>query len=323
MQSKIKELLKKHNITLAAHFYEKNEIFELADLTGDSLALAQKTANLTNPLIFCGVKFMGESAKILNPNINVYMPRLADCSMARMAQEVLVENNIKLLKENNIDFIPITYINSTAKTKAIVAREGGLTCTSSNSEKIIKWAFSKNKKIFFLPDKNLGINTATKLGKKAKVIGEDNWQEADIICFDGHCSVHQLFRPEHIDFYREKFPDIKIALHPECSPEVVKKADFAGSTSQILEYVKKHKNEKIAIGTEINFVNWIKENINPNVYILSSTIPECPSMNETKLKDLYELLVAIDENRAYNKIEVDEDVANDAKKALTRMMELS
>ena len=323
MQSKIKELLKKHNITLAAHFYEKNEIFELANLTGDSLALAQKTANLKNPLIFCGVKFMGESAKILNPNIDVYMPRLADCSMARMAQEVLVENNIKLLKENNIDFIPITYINSTAKTKAIVAREGGLTCTSSNSEKIIKWAFSKNKKIFFLPDKNLGINTAAKLGKKAKVIGEDNWQESDIICFDGHCSVHQLFRPEHIDFYREKFPDIKIALHPECSPEVVKKADFAGSTSQILEYVKKHKNEKIAIGTEINFVNWIKENINRDVYILSSTIPECPSMNETTLKYLYELLVAIDENRAYNKIEVDEDVANDAKKALIRMMELS
>jgi len=323
MQSKIKELLKKHNITLAAHFYEKNEIFELANLTGDSLALAQKTANLTNPLIFCGVKFMGESAKILNPNIDVYMPRLADCSMARMAQEVLVENNIKLLKQNNIDFIPITYINSTAKTKAIVAREGGLTCTSSNSEKIIKWAFSKNKKIFFLPDKNLGINTAAKLGKKAKVIGEDNWQEADIICFDGHCSVHQLFMLEHIDFYREKFPDIKIALHPECNPEVVKKADFAGSTSQILEYVKKHKNEKIAIGTEINFVNWIKKNINPNVYILSSTIPECPSMNETTLKDLYELLVAIDENRAYNKIEVDENVANDAKKALTRMMELS
>lgn len=323
MVEEIKKLKEKHNITIAAHYYEKKEVFELADLTGDSLALAKKTAKLDNPLIFCGVKFMGESAKILNPNIDVYMPKLADCSMARMAEENLVENNIKLLKENNIDFIPITYINSTAKTKAIVAKERGLTCTSANSEKIIKWALSQNKKVFFLPDKNLGTNTAIKLGVKSKIIGEEGWQEADIICFNGHCSVHQLFMPEHIDFYRERYPDIKIAVHPECSPEVVAKADFAGSTSQILEYVKNHKNEKIAIGTEINFVNWIKENINPNVYVLSSTKPECPSMNETTLKDLYNLLKAIDEGRRYNKIEVEKDVAQNAKKALERMMELS
>jgi quinolinate synthase len=323
MVNEIKRLKEKLNITIAAHYYEKKEIFELADLTGDSLALAKKTANIKNPLIFCGVKFMGESAKILNPNIDVYMPKLADCSMARMAEEHLVENNIKLLKENGIDFIPITYINSTAKTKAIVAKEGGLTCTSSNAEKIIKWAINQNKKIFFLPDKNLGTNIANKLGLTSKIIGEENWQKADIICFNGHCSVHQLFMPEHIDFYKEKFPDIKIVVHPECSPEVVEKADFAGSTSQILEYVKEHKNEKIAIGTEANFVNWIKENINPNVYILSSTKPECPSMNETNLKDLYNLLKAIDEKKGYNKIEVENKIATQAKKALDRMMELS
>jgi quinolinate synthase len=129
--------------------------------------------------------------------------------------------------------------------------------------------------------------------------------------------------PEHIDFYRERYPDIKIAVHPECSPEVVAKADFAGSTSQILEYVKNHKNEKIAIGTEINFVNWIKENINPNVYVLSSTKPECPSMNETTLESLYNLLNAIDEGKEYNKIEVEKNIAKNAKIALERMMELS
>jgi quinolinate synthase len=323
MVEEIKKLKEKLNITIAAHYYEKKEVFELADLTGDSLALAKKTAKLDNPLIFCGVKFMGESAKILNPNIDVYMPKLADCSMARMAEENLVENNIKLLKENSIDFIPILYINSTAKTKAIVAKEGGLTCTSSNAEKIIKWALGKNKKIFFLPDKNLGTNIANKLGVKSKIIEENGWQEADVICFNGHCSVHQLFMPEHIDFYRERFPDIKIVVHPEGSPEVVKKADFAGSTSQILEYVKAHPNEKMAIGTEANFVNWIKEHINPNVYILSSTKPECPSMNETTLESLYNLLKAIDEGKGYNKIEVEKDIAYNAKKALQRMMELS
>jgi quinolinate synthase len=323
MVEEIKKLKQKHNITIAAHFYEKKEIFALADLTGDSLALAKKTADLKTPLVFCGVKFMGESAKILNPDIDVYMPKLADCSMARMAEESLVENNIKLLKVNNIDFIPITYINSTAKTKAIVAREGGLTCTSSNSQKIIKWALAQNKKIFFLPDKNLGTNTAVKLNKTAKIIGEKNWQEADIICFNGHCSVHQLFMPEHIDFYRGKYPDIKIAVHPECPPEVVKMADFAGSTSQILEYVKANSTETMAIGTEANFVNWLKENINPNIYILSSTKPECPSMNETTIESLYNLLKTIDEGRGYNKIEVEENIAKDAKKALQRMMSLS
>jgi len=323
MIEEIKKLKEKLNITIAAHYYEKDEIFYLADLVGDSLALAKKTSTLKNPLIFCGVKFMGESAKILNPNIDVYMPKLADCSMARMAEENLVKNNIKLLKENNINFIPITYINSTAKTKAIIAREGGLTCTSANAQKIIEWAIKQNKKVFFLPDKNLGINTANELGLKAKIIGEDNWQEADIICFNGHCSVHQLFMPEHIDFFREKYPDIKIALHPECNPEVVKKADFSGSTSQILNYVKSIPNEKIAIGTEFNFVNRMKNEINPNIYILSSTKPECPSMNETTIKDLYNLLRSIDEGKEYNKIEIKEDIAKDAKIALERMMELS
>jgi quinolinate synthase len=323
MLNEIKKLIKKHNITIAAHYYEKDEIFELADLTGDSLELAKKTASLKNPLIFCGVRFMGESAKILNPEIDVYMPRLADCSMARMAEEAKVKNNIKMLKENNIDFIPITYINSTAKTKAVVAQNGGLTCTSSNAQKIIEWALSQNKKIFFLPDKNLGRNIASKLGVTSAVTGEKNWQNATVICFDGHCSVHQLFMPEHVEFYRAKFPDIKIALHPECSPEVVKLADFAGSTSQILNYVKEHSNEKIAIGTEINFVYRMKKEINPDIYILSSTKPECPSMNETTLEELYTLLQAIDRGENFNKIEVDKETAEYAKTALQRMMELS
>jgi len=323
MINEVKNLIKKHNITLAAHYYEKDEIFALADLTGDSLELAKKTVSLKNPLIFCGVKFMGESAKILNPEIDVYMPRLADCSMARMAETYKVEENIKTLKENNIDFIPVTYINSTAKTKAVVAQNGGLTCTSSSAEKIIKWALNEKKQIFFLPDKNLGRNIARKLGISYAVIGEENWQNATMICFDGHCSVHQLFMPEHVEFYKERFPDIKIVVHPECSPEVVNLADFAGSTSQILKYVKENPTTPMAIGTEFNFVNRMKNEINPNIYILSSTKPECPSMNETTLEELYKLLKAIDEGKNYNKIEVEKETAEHAKIALERMMKLS
>jgi len=202
MINEIKELLKKHNITLAAHFYQKDEIFNLADFTGDSLELAKKTANLKNPLIFCGVSFMGESAKILNPNIPVYMPKMASCSMARMAEVEKVKKDIDLLQKNNIDFIPIVYINSSALVKAIVGELGGATCTSSSAEKIINWAISQNKKIYFLPDKNLGTNMAKKLNLTSKIIREENWQEADIICFDGHCSVHQLFMPEHVEFFK-------------------------------------------------------------------------------------------------------------------------
>ncbi len=321
--NKVKELLEKHNITLAAHYYQKDEIFDIADLTGDSLELAKKTSTLKNPLIFCGVSFMGESAKILNPDIPVYMPRLASCSMARMAKREKVEKNIKELQKNNIDFIPITYINSSAEIKAIVGELGGVTCTSSNARKIVSWALNQGKKVFFLPDKNLGQNVAKMLNVTSSVIGENNWQEADVICFDGHCSVHQLFMPEHVEFFKERYPDIKIVVHPECSPEVCEMADFVGSTSQILKYVKEHKNELMAIGTEFNFVNRMKRDINPNIYILSSTKPECPSMNETTLDDLLKLLIAIDENRAYNEIKVDKEIEKNALLALNRMMELS
>jgi len=323
MINEIKELLKKHNITLAAHFYQKDEIFNLADFTGDSLELAKKTANLKNPLIFCGVSFMGESAKILNPNIPVYMPKMASCSMARMAEIEKVKKDIELLQKNNIDFIPIVYINSSAAVKAIVGELGGATCTSSSAEKIINWAISQNKKIYFLPDKNLGTNMAKKLNLTSKVIGEENWQEADIICFDGHCSVHQLFMPEHVEFFKEKYPNIKIVVHPECNPEVCEMADFVGSTSQILNYVKNHPNDLMAIGTEFNFVNRMKKEINPNIFILSSTKPECPSMNETTLKDLYELLISIDKKEPFNEVKVDENIAKNALKALNKMMEIT
>jgi len=161
------------------------------------------------------------------------------------------------------------------------------------------------------------------MGVSSSVIGDENWQDADIICYDGHCSVHQVFMPEHIEFYKEKFPDIKIVVHPECSPEVCEMADFVGSTSQIINYVKENPNKRMAIGTEYNLVQRMKRDINPNIYILSSTKPECPSMNETSLEELYNLLKAIDEGNPYNEIEVDKSVQENALKALQRMMELS
>ena len=321
MKNKVLELKNKLNIKIAAHYYQQDDVFEVADLTGDSLELAKKSKEIDGTLIFCGVSFMGESTKVLNPNLKVYMPRLASCSMARMAQEDKFLENVKMLKENNIDFIPIVYVNSTAKIKAEVAKLGGLTCTSSNAKKIVESVLSQNKKVFFLPDKNLGTNIAKMINKTASLIGEDNWQEADIICFDGMCSVHQLFEVDDVLFYKEKYPDIKVIAHPEAKPEVCELCDFVGSTSQLLDYVNKlDKNQKVAIGTEFNFVNRLNH---PNKFVLSSTKPECPSMNETNIEELYNLLKSIEENRAFNEIKVDEDIAKYAKLALDRMLEIS
>jgi len=317
--NKIKELKQKNNITIAAHYYQKDEVFECADLIGDSLELAKKSQNLNGKLIFCGVTFMGESTKALNPDLEVYMPKLGSCSMARMATDFGFDESVKKLK--NVDFIPVVYVNSTATIKAKVAKLGGLTCTSSNAKKIVEWVLAQNKKVFFLPDKNLGTNIAKMLNKSAKVVGEDGFEEADIICYDGLCSVHQLFEVEDVLFYKEKYPDILVVAHPEAKPEVCDLCDFVGSTSQLLEYIENlDPNQKVAVGTEYNFVKRLKH---PNTFVLSSTKPECPSMNETTIEELYNLIVAIDEGKAYNEIKVDSNVAKNTKLALERMMKLS
>ena len=321
LKDDVLSLKKKHNITIAAHYYQNDDVFELADLTGDSLALAQKTKELRGTLVFCGVTFMGESAKALNPALKVYMPSLGSCSMARMATEEGFEQGVKKLQENNIDFIPVVYVNSTASIKSKVAELGGLSCTSSNAKKIVEWVLSQNKKVFFLPDKNLGQNLARMIGVSSGVIGEEGWQERDVICFDGICSVHQLFEPQDVHFFKEKYPDIEVVAHPEAKPEVCELCDFVGSTSQLLSYVESlDHDKKVAVGTEFNFVNRLKH---PNVYVLSSSKPECPSMNETSLEGLHRLLVAIDKNEAYNEIKVEEKTAKNTKLCLDRMLELS
>jgi quinolinate synthase len=174
---------------------------------------------------------------------------------------------------------------------------------------------------------------ARKLGVKSAVIGEEGWEEADIICFNGHCSVHQLFLPEHVEFFRRKIPRIKIVVHPECSPEVCQMADFVGSTSQILKFVASQPaDQPMAIGTEIHFVNRLKRDYNPHIYPLSSTRPECPSMGETRLEDLYHLLNTLQKvekgeapatSLAPYQIEVEGEVARKARLALNQMVSLT
>ena len=326
LKKEIVKLKKELSVTVVAHFYQKDEVFEMADFSGDSLQLAQIASKDTNPyLVFCGVAFMGQSVKILSPKKRVFMPKAACCAMARMIDVEYFDKNVAILEDNGItkdDFIPITYINSSAEVKARVGELGGYVCTSSNAKKIISKALKEDKKILFVPDRCLGANVARDMGLTSAVIGEDkDIKDADILCYNGFCSVHQLFSVEDVEFYREKFPNILIATHPECKPEVCALSDFVGSTSQLIKYIKElPKEQKVAVGTEFNMVNRLRKE---NTYILSSTKPECPTMNETTLQDLHDTLISIKNKEFKNEIEVDENVIKWAKIALDRMMEIS
>jgi len=325
LKEKIDELKAKLSVTVVAHFYQRDEVFEVGDITGDSLELAMKTkADESEFVLFCGVAFMGQSVKVLSPDKRVVMPKLACCSMASMITDIQYDEAVRFLNENGIDnenILPITYINSGADVKAKVGEMGGMVCTSSNAKKIITTALSEGKKILFVPDRCLGQNIANQMGLKSMVIGQGgNPNEADIICYDGFCSVHQLFSVDDIEFFRKKYPGIKIITHPECDPAICDASDFVGSTSQLINYIKElPKDQKVAVGTEYNLVNRLRPE---NTYVLSSTKPECPTMNETTLEDVYLTLKAIDEGTPINEIQVDENTQKWAKIALERMLAL-
>ena len=327
LKEEIIKLKEELDVTLVAHFYQRDEVFELADITGDSLELAKKVM-LTDSkfVVFCGVGFMGESVKVMSPEKRVLMPKIACCAMARMIDEGYYEQNLKKINEagiSNENILPITYINSSAAVKAKVGEMGGMVCTSSNAYKIIQKGLESGKKIFFVPDRCLGQNFAKSLNLKSAVVGDEtDLKEADIICYNGFCSVHQQFTVEDIEFYREKYPDILVAVHPECDPSVCDKADFVGSTSQLITYIKDLPLEqKVVVGTEFNMVNRLRTK---NTYILSSTKPECPTMNETTLEDVYKTLKSIkDDNISKeNEIFVSDETAKWAKVALERMFEV-
>ncbi len=328
IKEEIIRLKKELDVTIVAHFYQKDEVFEIGDIVGDSLELAKKSMKVnTKNIIFCGVSFMGESVKVLAPQKRVFMPRVACCAMAEMIDVGYFNENLKILNDAGIandDILPITYINSSAAVKAAVGKMGGYVCTSSNAFKIIEKGLQSGKKIFFVPDRCLGQNFANQIGLKSAVIGIDKIEdvkESDIICYNGFCSVHQLFTPEDVDFYKEKYPDIIVAVHPECDVKVVQKADFVGSTSQLIKYITQDLSieQKVVVGTEFNMVSRLREK---NTYVLSSTKPECPTMNETTLEDVYKTLKSIENKTFENEIIVSDDVTKYAKIALEKMFEV-
>ena len=325
-KAEIDRIKRECGVTVVAHFYQRDEVFEMGDITGDSLELAKRCKEQENPwIVFCGVGFMGQSVKIIDPSKRVLMPKIACCAMARMIDASYFDDSVNFMVEHGIakeDILPVTYINSDATIKARVGEMGGLVCTSSNASKIISKALDSGKKILFVPDRCLGQNIARDMGVKSCVIGDgSDPKDADIICFDGFCSVHQLFTPADVEFYRQKYPDIKIAVHPECDPKVTELADFVGSTSQLIKYITSlDPEQKVAVGTEYNLVNRLREK---NTYVLSSTKPECPTMNETTLEDLYRTMKSIEDGEPINEIFVDDKTVKYARLALDRMLEIS
>lgn len=326
------------DLFIPGHHYQKDDVIRFADTTGDSLQLAQVSANnqQSSFIVFCGVHFMAETADILtNENQAVILPDLrAGCSMADMADKGQTERAWSHLMETfGESIIPLTYVNSSAEIKAFVGRHGGATVTSSNARSMMEWAFSQKKRILFLPDQHLGRNTAYDLGVplsdmvvwdpiKEKLEGQTDFANVKMILWKGHCSVHENFRMEHVNQLRQNDPERKILVHPECSWEVTQAADLAGSTKFIIEQVEKAAiGTKWSIGTEMNLVKRLAK-LYPEQSIKSLNPEMCPCLTMNRI-DLPHLSWTLDEvyaGNVTNQIKVDKDVAIDAKLAIERML---
>ena len=328
---------------ILGHHYQRDEVIQFADITGDSFKLAQAAASNTTAeiIFFCGVHFMAESADILtSANQKVILPDLAaGCSMADMASAPQVNECWKVLTDLGVakETIPVTYMNSTAAIKSFTGKNGGTVCTSSNAKRAMSWAFGKSEKVLFLPDQHLGRNTAVlSLGlslsdcvlwnpwKPRGGLTDDEIRNAKVILWRGHCSVHGRFSLANIDEVRERVPGVKVLVHPECQNEVVAAADVVGSTEAIIKTVSESPaGSKWAIGTELNLVQRLANN-NPDksVHFLDKTVCYCSTMNRIDLPHLVWAMETLLTGRVVNQISVDPETALNAKVALERMLAL-
>ncbi|MFE8703473.1 quinolinate synthase NadA [Cytobacillus sp. FJAT-54145] len=326
---------------IPGHHYQKDEVIQFADDTGDSLKLAQLSEENSEAehIVFCGVHFMAETADILTTkNQKVYLPDMrAGCSMADMADIFQTERAwTKLTELFGTTIIPLTYVNSTAAIKAFVGKNNGATVTSSNAEKMVSWAFEQKERILFLPDQHLGRNTAFNLGVSLDEMAVWNpindtleydgpIENVKVILWKGHCSVHENFTVANIHDVRAQFPEMKIIVHPECRREVVELSDMDGSTNYIINAIENAKpGSSWAIGTEMNLVKRIIQQ-HPDKHIVSLNPHMCPclTMNRIDLPHLVWCLESIVEGKPHNVIEVEDEVAINAKKALAAMLQQS
>ncbi|MFE4834134.1 quinolinate synthase NadA [Arthrobacter sp. NPDC056691] len=332
---------------ILGHFYQRDEVVQYADFVGDSFQLAN--AALTRPdaeaIVFCGVHFMAETADTLStPEQTVILPNLAaGCSMADMADADSVEDCWEQLEEifgtgpdaeGRVPVIPVTYMNSSAALKAFCGRNGGIVCTSSNAKTVLEWAFERGQRVLFFPDQHLGRNTAKALGvpleqmplwNPRKELGGNDEQallDSRVILWHGFCSVHKRFSVAQIEKARADFPGVNVIVHPECPMEVVDAADSAGSTDFIQKAIAAAAEPTVfAIGTEINMVNRLAAQYPQHtIFCLDPVICPCSTMYRIHPGYLAWVLEELVAGRVVNRITVDDDVQQDARTALERML---
>jgi quinolinate synthase len=326
---------------ILGHHYQRDEVIQFADARGDSFRLAQQAAARPEAefIVFCGVHFMAESADILtSEDQQVVLPDLAaGCSMADMATAAQVEEAWEVLEDwVPGEVVPLTYMNSSAAIKAFTGNQGGAVCTSSNASRAMRWAFERRDKILFLPDQHLGRNTAVQLGlglddcvvwdphRDEGGLDPERVEDAKVILWRGHCSVHNRFMPEHVDLVRERIPGVNVIVHPECRHEVVDKADLVGSTERIVAVLDAAPaGSKWAVGTELNLVHRLAaEHPDKTVAFLDRTVCFCSTMNRIDLPHLVWSLEELLAGRVPNRIEVDPGTRAGALLALERMLAL-
>jgi quinolinate synthase len=340
-------------LLILGHHYQQDDVIALSDLRGDSFQLAQSASAHEDcrAIAFCGVHFMAETADILanrperlaqrgGRRVAVVLPDVgAGCSLADMADIEQVEDCWEQLGEaiDVADVMPITYVNSAASLKAFCGRHGGIVCTSSNARAALQWAFASRGRVLFFPDQHLGRNTARAMGvpleqmpvwdqRQDRLGGNapEAIRNSRVILWRGHCSVHQMFLPQHVAQFRRQYPGIKILVHPECMMEVVDQADVVGSTGRIIRAVQEAPpGTQWAIGTELHLVNRLKhEHSEQQIHFLSPVVCMCATMYRIDLAHLCWSLENLAAGTPVNVIEVDAETARWALEALQRMLEV-
>jgi quinolinate synthase len=341
-------------LVILGHHYQQDGVIAHADFQGDSYQLSKSAAERADceAIAFCGVHFMAETADILanrpeklalrgGRRVTVVLPDMAaGCSMADMAAIDQVEDAWADLGTviDTADVTPVTYINSAASLKAFCGRHGGIVCTSSNARAVLDWAFARRRRVLFFPDQHLGRNTARTMGiplaemcvwdPHAPRLGGNEraaLERSRVILWQGHCSVHAMFKPEHVDAFRANLPGVKVLVHPECAMEVVDKADLVGSTSYIIRQVEAAPpGTAWAIGTELHLVKRLEKNHpEQTVRFLSPVVCMCATMYRIDLAHLCWSLEHLERGRPVNVIRVDDETARWAVTALERMLAVS
>lgn len=332
-------------VFVLGHHYQRDEVIEFADVTGDSFKLARDAAARPDAeyIVFCGVHFMAESADILTGDSQqVILPDLAaGCSMADMATAEQVAECWDVLTEAGVAgaTVPVSYMNSSADIKAFTGRHGGTICTSSNAKRALDWAFEQGEKVLFLPDQHLGRNTAVReMGlslddcvvynphKPNGGLTADELRAAKMILWRGHCSVHGRFSLDSVNEVRERIPGVNVLVHPECKHEVVAAADHVGSTEHIIKTLEAAPaGSKWAIGTELNLVQRLANRFaseDKEIVFLDRTVCFCSTMNRIDLPHLVWSLESLAAGKVVNRIQVDKETEAYAKLALERMLAL-